>query len=566
MTGRSSGLPVFNFSRTHHRYLRSAGLLGHLCASMSAPTPILFRPEVPPSIWGRSGRPRWATVIRVYIAFSLIWIGFFFEHPLVRGSWIGAGIVAFLVFPRIIRVLLRPLEREVAGATRRNASHCLGLLRERRIVRIFAPHAWLKVQEAKLHLIAGDGLAAARAFAEIARLSGLREPSANLLGAQTHAFLVANDLKQAGEVSDARIKLGEIGPWDRLHQALIVLANGRRSEAVVKELCDVRDQLGDDPWVLAALTLAYERSGALPEALAIAEVAKAAADDELAKSLLKRAEKGLRAHRKSLQRGQRKSKSKASRKALDPHQETNQGSPAPAGKAKDRRNPRGSKKARKQARREARRRAKAEERQRRAEGAARRKREMEARARSAQAGVAAKEVAAREVATQIPADRSATSVGPARSEVPKPARVSAPAAAKEGVVLPPLVRASDGPAPVAAPLRSVARLDSRSGSGSAAAGLQSRSGSGPPPVPSASRLPAPPRLNLPRLVGNKTREGLPTRSSKPAARVSQAAVKPQVEATTQVVAAPQVVAVAAPQIGVAGDTDEWGDLDALFQE
>ncbi|HFE45005.1 MAG TPA: hypothetical protein ENJ18_05845 [Nannocystis exedens] len=538
---------------------------------MSASTPILFRPEVPPSIWGRSGRPRWATVIRVYIAFSLIWIGFFFEHPLVRGSWIGAGIVAFLVFPRIIRVLLRPLEREVAGATRRNASHCLGLLRERRIVRIFAPHAWLKVQEAKLHLIAGDGLAAARAFAEIARLSGLREPSANLLGAQTHAFLVANDLKQAGEVSDARMKLGEIGPWDRLHQALILLANGRRSEAVVKELSDAREQLGDDPWVLAALTLAYERSGALPEALAIAEVAKAAADDELAKSLLKRAEKGLRAYRKSLQQKQRKSKSKASRKASDPHQETHQGSLAP-GKAKDRRKPRGSKKARKQARREARRRAKAEERQRRAEGAARRKREMEARARSAQAGVAAREVAAREVAArevtarevtaQISADNSATPVRrPARSEVPKPAQ-RAPAIAREGVVLPPLVRVSDGPAPVATPVR----LGSSPGSGSAAAGFQSRSASEPPPVPSASRLPAPPQLNLPRLVGNKTREGLPTRSAKPAARVSQAAVKPQVAATTQVVPAPQVVAVAAPQITAAGDTDEWGDLDALFQE
>ena len=109
---------------------------------MSDSTPTPFRAELPAAVWARSGRPRWATAIRVYIAFTLIWIGFFYEAPIPRWGFVAAGVLSFLLFPAIVRARLRSLEREVDAAERSDASRRLGALRQRRIVRTFAPHGW----------------------------------------------------------------------------------------------------------------------------------------------------------------------------------------------------------------------------------------------------------------------------------------------------------------------------------------------------------------------------------------------------------------------------------------
>ena len=52
--------------------------------------------DVSPALWGRSGRPFWGTAIRFYIAFSLIWIGLYYEAPLVRWGLVGAGVAGGL--------------------------------------------------------------------------------------------------------------------------------------------------------------------------------------------------------------------------------------------------------------------------------------------------------------------------------------------------------------------------------------------------------------------------------------------------------------------------------------
>ena len=573
--------------------------------SVSTP-PSQFRPEVPASIWGRSGRPRWATIIRLYIAFSLIWIGLFFDGGIARWAWIGAGVGVFLLFPALTRLLLRPLEREVRTATRRTASHRLGLLRARRLVRTFAPHGWRSSQEATLHLIAGDGQAAAQAYAETGRLARLREPSAELLSGQVHAWILAKDLSRAREVSSAREKLGDLGPWDRLHRAVLLLAAGQRDDGVRGELEELRGTLGDHPWILAGLILAQERDGELDRALALSEEAAGVGDDELAATLLKRAEKGLRAYKKEQQRQERK-RAKAQEKSKGAGTKEDARSAQEA--SEDPRNPRGSKKARKQARREARRRAKAEERHRRSEEAARRQRELKTRAQrakktpepseatapqvraaepqntAAQEGAAVRESAAarsgvagaQSAGAQIAAaPQSATpaagqvvaagqSVAATQSAAnPAAGQSAAPKASVSAPVIPSASassvqsssKVSTAPAPA-----SITSEASRGGvilpplvrPGERAASSRSK----PPPPPVRARgprtavpTPRPPRLNLPRLVGSPPAAGLPTRSAKQS--VAEAA--PRILVPPPVVTAPQE------------ESGDWGDLDTLFQD
>lgn len=589
---------------------------------MSVSTPSQFRPEVPASIWGRTGRPRWATIIRLYIAFSLIWIGLFFDGGIARWAWIGAGVGVFLLFPVLTRLLLRPLEREVLTATRRTASHRLGLLRARRLVRTFAPHGWRSSQEATLHLIAGDGQAAAQAYAETGRLARLREPSAVLLSGQVHAWILAKDLSKAREVSSAREKLGDLGPWDRLHRAVLLLAAGQRDDGVRAELEELRETLGDHPWILAGLILAHERDGELDRALALSEEATAVgvADDELAATLLKRADKGLRVYKKNLQRQERK-RAKAQEKSKGAGTKESVESAS-----EDPRNPRGSKKARKQARREARRRAKAEERHRRSEEAARRQRELKTRAQRAKKTPEPAGATAQARAEQPQSTAARPGAGPEQSTEPQSAAArpgaGAPknaepqsAAARPGAgapdnaasqsaggpqsagaaaQAPQSTAAAQGPqsaAPesVSAPVvpsvsassPSSARADARqatsAGSTAPAASVSPDSSRGsvilPPLVrpgeraaSSRSKPPPPPvRARGPRTAvptPRPPRLNLPRLvGSPPAAGLPTRSAKQPVAAEAPRVLVPPPV-VTAPQ----EESGEWGDLDTLFQD
>ncbi|MCB9702295.1 MAG: hypothetical protein H6711_10400 [Myxococcales bacterium] len=426
--------------------------------------------DVSPALWGRSGRPFWGTAIRFYIAFSLIWIGLYYEAPLVRWGLVGAGVVAFIAYPALVRALLRPLERRVAATGRSGAS---GLLRELRAawrVRRLAPHAWLPLQEARLHLAVGDGKAAMRSLADLRRLAGGSDPA--ILRAQVHAALLAGDPKALREAMSEREAAGALGPWDRLHRAIVALDGGSRGEAaVLEDLEAARAALGDHPWVLAALTLAHERSDRPAEAEALAALATAALADhhEVAAGLLRRAEKGLRTYRKAQQRRERRgAKAASDRRAkgdeaapkvaarasaaaveveverapapevaakgaretvteVDARSElaAERSGAAPKTRAKraddDQRNPKGSKKARQQARREARRQAKAEERRRKSEEASRRRSPVEHAAASAASPTpGASERASEGSDAQREATASAASKVEASASVPAP--------------------------------------------------------------------------------------------------------------------------------------------------
>ncbi|HRI10806.1 MAG TPA: hypothetical protein PKW35_23465, partial [Nannocystaceae bacterium] len=126
---------------------------------------LLLRADVPRAIWKRSPSPGWSLALRLYLAVSFLWAALFATTPEVRWGLVAVGVLVFLAFPAFVRLALRPHERRVLQATRSNAAALLTDLRARRLVRHFAPQGWVSLQEGRLHLVRGDGKAAARAFA-----------------------------------------------------------------------------------------------------------------------------------------------------------------------------------------------------------------------------------------------------------------------------------------------------------------------------------------------------------------------------------------------------------------
>jgi hypothetical protein len=108
----------------------------------------------------------------MYVPFALIAGALLFvPRGPVFWTMVGIGVAAFVLFPWVIQGLLAPIERRVIQANRREATAVLLEIRQRPLVRLFAPYAWATLQEGRLHLRRGDGKAAARAFAETARLA-----------------------------------------------------------------------------------------------------------------------------------------------------------------------------------------------------------------------------------------------------------------------------------------------------------------------------------------------------------------------------------------------------------
>ncbi len=226
--------------------------------ALSVPDPT--QAQVPPQLWLRSGRPMFGTAVRVYVALALVAGALIFvpRGPVFWGM-LGAGVLAFMLFPVVIQGLLAPLERRVLAAGRREATPLLQEVRARGLVRRFAPHAWLTLQEGRLHLRRGDGRAAARAFTETVRLSrGADAPA--LISAQAQALVLAEQPEPARELLQ---KLGQrqaLSAGDQLTLGLALLGgkgNGREALAHVQA---AQAGLGDLPRVLAALALALHRA------------------------------------------------------------------------------------------------------------------------------------------------------------------------------------------------------------------------------------------------------------------------------------------------------------------
>ncbi|MBK9758203.1 MAG: hypothetical protein IPO88_32745 [Nannocystis sp.] len=268
-----------------------------------------FAAEVPPHLWLRSGRPFVGTATRVYLSLVLIATALIFvpRGPTYWGLIVG-GVVSYFLFPLVVQGLLKPIERRVLAVRRREATALLQEVRARRVVRQFAPHAWLTLQEGRLHLRRGDGKAAARAFAETVRLSrGADEPA--LVSAQAQALLIAEQPEQARELLQALAKKRPLTASDRLHLGLALLAGKGNGREATEHVQAAAQTLGGHPRVLAALALALHRSDEVGEALVMLQRAQDALGDEpdpFDEALVQRGVKLMRTVQKAQQKRERK--------------------------------------------------------------------------------------------------------------------------------------------------------------------------------------------------------------------------------------------------------------------
>ncbi len=268
-----------------------------------------FAGEVPPHLWLRSGRPLVGTATRVYLAVVLIATALIFapQAPVYWGL-IGGGVLVYFLFPVVVQGLLKPVERRVLAVRRKEATGLLQEVRGRRLVKQFAPHAWVTLQEGRLHLRRGDGKAAARAFAETMRLSrGAGEPA--LVSAQAQALLIAEQPEQARELLQALAKKGPLSASDRLHLGLALLAGKGSGRDALEHVQAAAQTLGGHPRVLAGLALALHRADETSEALMMlqrAQDALGADPDPFDEGLVQRGVKLLRTVQKAQQKRERK--------------------------------------------------------------------------------------------------------------------------------------------------------------------------------------------------------------------------------------------------------------------
>ena len=249
----------------------------------------------------------------MYVPFALISGALLFvpRGPVFWGM-VGLGVAAFVAFPLVIQGLLVPIERRVIGASRREATEVLREIRQRRLVRLFAPFAWTTLQEARLHLRRGDGKAAVRAFAETARL-GSRPSGAEaakvdppaLVSMQAHALLIADQPEQARELLQALAKRQELAPIDRLHLGLALQAGKGHNREALEHIESAAATLGRHPRAQVGLALALYRVDRTDEAMAALEAARAALGaepDVFDEGLVERATKLMRTVQKAQQK------------------------------------------------------------------------------------------------------------------------------------------------------------------------------------------------------------------------------------------------------------------------
>jgi len=321
--------------------------------------------QVPAQLWLRSGRPMFGTAIRVYVAFAIIVSGLIVvpRGPLLWGM-IGAGVLAFVLFPLVIQGLLAPLERRVLAAGRREATPLLQEVRARGLVRRFAPHAWLTLQEGRLHLRRGDGRAAARAFTETLRLSRNADSPA-LISAQAQALLLAEQPEQARELLQTLGRRQALSAGDQLTLGLALLGGKGNGREALAHIQAAQAGLGDLSRVLAALALALHRADQAEAGLVALQQAQdslGADPDPFDEALVQRGVKLLRTAQKAQEKRERKVQSK--RERGEPVARVAEATPAKPAAADERAASPGksARKAKKEERRASRRAAKAERR------------------------------------------------------------------------------------------------------------------------------------------------------------------------------------------------------------
>ncbi|MCA9715031.1 MAG: tetratricopeptide repeat protein, partial [Myxococcales bacterium] len=225
------------------------------------PSPISRKGElppvvVPPHLWMRSGRPGPGRVLHYGVPLAFAVIGLTADSTAAKMSLIGAGLLLWVLIPAVTQNALEKIGRTIEGASRRRAGSLLRTLRGRPLVSLFAPYAWVTLQEARLHLKLGDGKAAARAFAETARLC--RQPDAVMLvSAQAHALVVAGDRKNARRLLNKLLKAKLVGPRDQLDLAIVLLTTSeKKARQALAYIEAARKTIGDHPRLVAAHAVA----------------------------------------------------------------------------------------------------------------------------------------------------------------------------------------------------------------------------------------------------------------------------------------------------------------------
>jgi len=265
-------------------------------ADVAVQDDLLDRIELPRSTWSRSQRPGRGTVLRWGIASTLVLAGMVAGDPLTASFSALAAVGAFFALPVLADFRLRAMEAKMAAGGREDATRWLRTFEGNRLVRLLAPHAWDALQKGRLHMALADGRAAARAFADCARLCRDKEIAA-LVSAQAHAMVASGDRKEARDLLERLAERDQLTPRDHLDYGIVLLQDRGRLQRAIAELEQAREDVGDHPRVLAALAVAMQRSDETIRALELFEHAQKAMggrNDVVAEDLLKRARKALR--------------------------------------------------------------------------------------------------------------------------------------------------------------------------------------------------------------------------------------------------------------------------------
>ncbi|MGB1276192.1 MAG: hypothetical protein ACPG77_10620, partial [Nannocystaceae bacterium] len=103
-----------------------------------------LRVDLPAEIWRNSDRPRFGAVIRLYVAVTLTItaVVMLTPGPLYWGL-IGGAVAVFALTPMFVNRRLDSLEQRLQSLDPNEANAMLRELPKRRLVRYFAPFAWL---------------------------------------------------------------------------------------------------------------------------------------------------------------------------------------------------------------------------------------------------------------------------------------------------------------------------------------------------------------------------------------------------------------------------------------
>jgi tetratricopeptide (TPR) repeat protein len=280
-----------------------------------------IRIDLPREVWSRGKRPGRGVLFRFSLGLTFVLVGLAIPGLPATAAGTALGIAAFALFSSFIDTRLEKISHELDRVDRAQAQRSLTMLEQRRLVALFAPFAWVNLQKGRLHLMLGDGRAAARAFAEAARQVGDTEQPA-LVGAQAHGLTLSGDRRDARALLLQLDKKNALTPRDRVNLGIALVEDGRAKQAV-EHLREAVEVLDDDARAWAALALALGKAGQDDEgveALERADEIEDAEDDALAPELLKRARKALRPALEADKKGERKTTQRADDEAAEGRQ------------------------------------------------------------------------------------------------------------------------------------------------------------------------------------------------------------------------------------------------------